>query len=394
MGILDSIFDFAGSSKGLVSILAALASAKDRERDRPPTGGGVSYAMPGPRRLQAVKNLGRYTDVMGLANGGTADEEEAINALLYGIAQGPYGPLLAYDIPELNLAPVAPVAPKPEEPRATQPTQSTFESSYEIPEHTGPVGTYNQQIHDALTNLAAAWMTTSPVALAGKGLHAGAEYLLGKTLNEMSPMAGDGPIESRQGTPVGQIGTRGYDEYERSLGFAPSYALTPEEMNAIFSGGSYAEMAAPYSGDSSMGSSAPGGDDGRPDGGTVGGYESPDGGTVGGYESPDGDTNGGPSPFAQGGPVRMEDGGFVLTKRAVDGAGGPRGLAAALPQARMIRGPGTGTSDSIPATISGPRGQTPARVSNGEAYVPRHAVEAAGGPKRMYGLMSALERRA
>ena len=90
----------------------------------------------------------------------------------------------------------------------------------------------------------------------------------------------------------------------------------------------------------------------------------------------------------------MEDGGFVLTERAVKGAGGPRGLAAALPQARMIRGPGTGTSDSIPATITGSKGQTPARVSNGEAYVPRRAVQEAGGPKRMYGLMSALERRA
>jgi hypothetical protein len=98
--------------------------------------------------------------------------------------------------------------------------------------------------------------------------------------------------------------------------------------------------------------------------------------------------------YAHGGPVRMEDGGFVLTERAVQGAGGPRGLAAVLPQARMIRGPGNGTSDSIPATISGPKGQTPARVSNGEAYVPRSAVQQAGGPKRMYGLMSALERRA
>jgi len=98
--------------------------------------------------------------------------------------------------------------------------------------------------------------------------------------------------------------------------------------------------------------------------------------------------------YAQGGPVRMEDGGFVLTERAVQGAGGPRGLAAVLPQARMIRGPGSGTSDSIPATITGPRGRAPARVSNGEAYVPRSAVQQAGGPKRMYGLMSALERRA
>jgi len=60
----------------------------------------------------------------------------------------------------------------------------------------------------------------------------------------------------------------------------------------------------------------------------------------------------------------------------------------------MIRGPGTGTSDSIPATIQGRNGVTPAKVSNGEAYVPRRAVQEAGGPKRMYGLMSALERRA
>jgi hypothetical protein len=381
MGILDSIFDFAGSSKGLVSILAALAGAKDRERDRPPTGGGVSYAMPGPRRLQAVKNLGRYTDVMGLANGGAADEEEALKALLYGITQGPYGPLLAFDIPKPNLAPVA---PKPEEPRATQPTKATIDDygyEYTPPDDKRPVGTYNQQINDLLTGLAASWMTTSPVALAGKGLHAGAEYLLGKTLNEMSPMAGDGPIESRQGIPAAYAG----------------YGLTPEEMNAIFSGGSYAEM----------GDAGWGGGDGGYGAGTVG-YDAgdmahdsaPAGGAGWGGSDPMSDSASvvdGPAGsfgFAQGGPVHMEDGGFVLTERAVKGAGGPRGLAAALPQARMIRGPGTGTSDSIPATISGPRGQTPARVSNGEAYVPRRAVQAAGGPKRMYGLMSALERRA
>jgi hypothetical protein len=367
MGILDSIFDFAGSSKGLVSILAALAGANDRERDRPPTGGGVSYAMPGPRRLQAVKNLGRYTDVMGLANGGAADEEEALKALLYGITQGPYGPLLAYDIPELNLAPVA---PKPEEPRATQPTKATIDDyGYEYTPPTGPVGTYNQQINDFLTDMAAMG-SYGPTGLAGRGIAHAGEIALGKLANALGREKTQAeidatPVESRQGIPVAYAG------------------LTPQEVNAIFSGGSYAEMEGPGGGGG--GGAAPAGDDGKPDGGTVG---------DGGYESPDGDTNGGPSPFAQGGPVRMEDGGFVLTERAVKGAGGPRGLAAALPQARMIRGPGTGTSDSIPATISGPRGQTPARVSNGEAYVPRRAVQAVGGPKRMYGLMSALERRA
>lgn len=98
--------------------------------------------------------------------------------------------------------------------------------------------------------------------------------------------------------------------------------------------------------------------------------------------------------YAQGGHVRMEDGGFVMTKRAVDGAGGPQGIQQLVPGARLIRGPGTGTSDSIPATIQGPNGVTPAKVSNGEAYVPRAAVQQAGGPKRMYALMNSLQRKA
>jgi hypothetical protein len=362
MGILDSIFDFAGSSKGLVSILAAIAGAKDRERDRPPTGGGVSYAMPGPRRLQAVKNLGRYTDVMGLANGGTADADEAVKALLYGVAQGPYGPLLAYDIPELNLAPVA---PEPEKPRVTQPTESTYESSYEIPPpaEKQPVGTYNRQINDFLTDMVARSMTLSPTALVTKGIGTGLQYGLGKALNELyGPRAEPAPLESA-GPPT-------------VVGGGGLYTMTGalpdiQDTNAVFNESS-------YSGEGSYGGGVSG-ETGAP-GESSYGLDRKNGGEVYSY--------------AQGGPVRMEDGGFVLTKRAVDGAGGPRGLAAALPQARMIRGPGTGTSDSIPATISGPRGQTPARVSNGEAYVPRHAVQAAGGPKRMYGLMSALERRA
>lgn len=101
--------------------------------------------------------------------------------------------------------------------------------------------------------------------------------------------------------------------------------------------------------------------------------------------------------YARGGSVRpfqMQDGGFVMTKRAVDGAGGPRGIAQLLPNARMIRGPGTGTSDSIPATIQGRNGVTPAKVSNGESYVPPEGVEQAGGARQMYALMNNLQQRA
>ena len=98
--------------------------------------------------------------------------------------------------------------------------------------------------------------------------------------------------------------------------------------------------------------------------------------------------------YASGGKVQMEDGGFVMTKKAVDGAGGPQGLQQLIPSARHIRGPGTGTSDDIPASINGPHGETPARVSNGEAYIPRRAVQAQGGPQKLYALMRNLQKRA
>jgi hypothetical protein len=98
--------------------------------------------------------------------------------------------------------------------------------------------------------------------------------------------------------------------------------------------------------------------------------------------------------YANGGNVQMEDGGFVMTKKAVDGAGGPRGIQQLVPGARMIQGPGTGTSDDIPAVINGRNGQTPARLSNGEAYVPKPFVDRLGGARQMYALMNNLQRRA
>jgi hypothetical protein len=95
--------------------------------------------------------------------------------------------------------------------------------------------------------------------------------------------------------------------------------------------------------------------------------------------------------YAQGGHVQMEDGGFVMTKKAVDGAGGPQGLASLVPGARMIGGPPdpTGRKDLTPAVIHGPNGQTPAKVSRGEAYVPPGR-----DTKGLYALMHKLERKA
>lgn len=96
--------------------------------------------------------------------------------------------------------------------------------------------------------------------------------------------------------------------------------------------------------------------------------------------------------YAQGGSVRpfpMQDGGFVLTADAVRGAGGPQGMRQHVPEARLIRGPGHGTSDSIPAYIQGPSGRTPAKVSNGEMYVPPGR-----DTRGLYALMRAMERKA
>lgn len=92
-------------------------------------------------------------------------------------------------------------------------------------------------------------------------------------------------------------------------------------------------------------------------------------------------------------PLQMEDGAFVLTKRAMDGANkmAAGGITQVLPGTRLIAGRGTGTSDDVPATIGG---TTPAAVSNGEGYVPKAVVDQAGGAPALYALMRQLERRA
>lgn len=99
--------------------------------------------------------------------------------------------------------------------------------------------------------------------------------------------------------------------------------------------------------------------------------------------------------FANGGQVfPMQSGGFVMPKYAVDAVGGgsnERGLAALAGsvKAKPIRGRGTGTSDSIPASIDGRR---PAKVSNGEAYVPPKNVKKAGGAKQFYKVLAATKK--
>ena len=105
------------------------------------------------------------------------------------------------------------------------------------------------------------------------------------------------------------------------------------------------------------------------------------------------------SSYATGGKVsvpQLEDGGFVLTKKAVDGLGrgsNKKGQKVASRElgAIPIKGPGTGTSDSIKTNIDGKR---PALISNGEAYVPKRQVAKRGGAKAFYALMNKAEKAA
>jgi hypothetical protein len=109
-----------------------------------------------------------------------------------------------------------------------------------------------------------------------------------------------------------------------------------------------------------------------------------------------------PVPFQKGGVPMLEDGGFVLTKKAVDGLGkgsnkkgqqvASAGLGAIpIKGAGAKRGPKAGVDDKIKTSIEGKR---PALVSNGEAYVPKKQVAKRGGAKAFYALMRKAEKRA
>lgn len=73
------------------------------------------------------------------------------------------------------------------------------------------------------------------------------------------------------------------------------------------------------------------------------------------------------------------------------------GGLASLPGGRLVRGPGDGTSDSVPAVIDGGK---PARLGSGEFVFPARAVAEIGngstdaGAKKLYSLLNRIETKA
>lgn len=104
--------------------------------------------------------------------------------------------------------------------------------------------------------------------------------------------------------------------------------------------------------------------------------------------------------MADGGPVgQMSDRNEQLTLLANGGQqfaeGGITDLGGYSDGGRLLRGPGNGTSDSIPATIAGKR---PARLADGEFVIPSRIVSELGngsteaGARQLYAMMDRIQK--
>jgi riboflavin biosynthesis pyrimidine reductase len=111
-----------------------------------------------------------------------------------------------------------------------------------------------------------------------------------------------------------------------------------------------------------------------------------------GYDD-DSMSQGGLTAMAAGGIARggLKDGAFIVSADVVSHLGngsndaGQKLLARGL-GARPIKGKGDGMSDSIPTSIEG---KQPARVADGEAYIPPEVVKKVGA-KRLYAMMDKI----
>jgi hypothetical protein len=95
--------------------------------------------------------------------------------------------------------------------------------------------------------------------------------------------------------------------------------------------------------------------------------------------------------YAEGG---LADGGFVVPADVVSHLGngstdaGLKHLHKSM-GAKPIRGAGDGMSDSIKTTIDG---RQPARIADGEAYIPPEVVKQRGGAKNLYNMMNKVRK--
>jgi hypothetical protein len=106
------------------------------------------------------------------------------------------------------------------------------------------------------------------------------------------------------------------------------------------------------------------------------------------------------SPYAEGGITTLQSGGYdrmvgEAPMYSTMASGGIASLGGYSDGGRMLKGPGDGMSDSIPATIAGKR---PARLATDEFVVPADVVSHLGngssdaGAKQLYAMMDKVRK--
>ncbi len=106
------------------------------------------------------------------------------------------------------------------------------------------------------------------------------------------------------------------------------------------------------------------------------------------------DGNTGSTTGTEGGSVASARGGLLPRGYAI--GGGLGSLGSYSDGGRLLKGPGDGVSDSIPATIG--RKQQPARLADGEFVIPARIVSELGngsteaGAKKLYAMMDRVQR--
>ena len=205
-------------------------------------------------------------------------------------------------------------------------------------------------------------------------------YLMGSANTPMSSALPDN-LAAPMNTGISAAMPTSSDQYYNYLmgeapAPAPEFMVNPVNMSytppakaanlAVGTGaGSYYDQGGP-----SVDSAPPGGDGGAPSGG-------------GGGMSNDGEGGGGPGSagWAHGGITAFARGGYNLGDYSDGG--------------RLLRGPGDGVSDSIPASIANKR---PARLADGEFVVPARIVSELGngsteaGARKLYAMMDRVQK--
>jgi hypothetical protein len=115
---------------------------------------------------------------------------------------------------------------------------------------------------------------------------------------------------------------------------------------------------------------------------------------IGGETPTTGQNDGGGGGDANGGLMRKAGGGLAALTMAGGGMSGQFDLGGYSDGGRLLRGPGDGVSDSIPATIGNKR---PARLADGEFVVPARIVSELGngsteaGARKLYAMMDRVQ---